>query len=326
MDLAIAIRTLVTKGDTIYVQAGPAWWPASIPAAEYEETVNKARGRRCPPSRWRAGARRRAPDKPKGILDAMLLVIDTYDSFTYNLVQYLGELGQDVKVIRNDEIAVLATSRDWLPATSSSRRGLARRTRRASAWPPSTPTPGRSRSWGCASVTSLISARPPGKGHPRPRGDARQDVDDETRRPGVFAGLPNPFEATRYHAGGRAFQPAGLSRDRSAEVADEGAPRDHGPAPQDAAHRGRAVPPGVVPDPRWQGSAAQLPDAGRAAMTAGATWPGRRGGHGAGGAGHQGQGAGAPGRPQAICRPTSWRRCWATSWTARRRRPRSAAC
>lgn len=34
----------------------------------------------------------------------MVLVIDNYDSFTYNLVQYLGELGADVKVVRNDEI------------------------------------------------------------------------------------------------------------------------------------------------------------------------------------------------------------------------------
>jgi len=36
----------------------------------------------------------------------MLLMIDNYDSFTYNLVQYLGELGQDVKVFRNDEITL----------------------------------------------------------------------------------------------------------------------------------------------------------------------------------------------------------------------------
>ncbi|MHB1075400.1 glutamine amidotransferase-related protein, partial [Thiobacillus sp.] len=34
----------------------------------------------------------------------MLLMIDNYDSFTYNLVQYFGELGEDVKVLRNDEI------------------------------------------------------------------------------------------------------------------------------------------------------------------------------------------------------------------------------
>src|SRR6187549_1134122 len=37
---------------------------------------------------------------------AMILMIDNYDSFTYNLVQYLGELGEDVKVVRNDELSV----------------------------------------------------------------------------------------------------------------------------------------------------------------------------------------------------------------------------
>lgn len=36
----------------------------------------------------------------------MLLMIDNYDSFTYNLVQYFGELGQDVHVYRNDEISL----------------------------------------------------------------------------------------------------------------------------------------------------------------------------------------------------------------------------
>ena len=36
----------------------------------------------------------------------MLLMIDNYDSFTYNLVQYFGELGEDVRVVRNDEITV----------------------------------------------------------------------------------------------------------------------------------------------------------------------------------------------------------------------------
>ena len=36
----------------------------------------------------------------------MLLLIDNYDSFTYNLVQYLGELGEDVRTYRNDEITL----------------------------------------------------------------------------------------------------------------------------------------------------------------------------------------------------------------------------
>ena len=44
----------------------------------------------------------------------MLLMIDNYDSFTYNLVQYLGELGQDVQVYRNDEID-LATVKNLNP-------------------------------------------------------------------------------------------------------------------------------------------------------------------------------------------------------------------
>src|SRR5258706_6345782 len=37
---------------------------------------------------------------------AMILMIDTYDSFTWNLVQYLGELGSTPEVVRNDEITV----------------------------------------------------------------------------------------------------------------------------------------------------------------------------------------------------------------------------
>jgi anthranilate synthase component 1 len=43
MDLAIAIRTLVTKDDTIYVQAGAGIVAGSVPAAEHDECVSKAR-------------------------------------------------------------------------------------------------------------------------------------------------------------------------------------------------------------------------------------------------------------------------------------------
>ena len=45
----------------------------------------------------------------------MLLVIDNYDSFTYNLVQYLGELGAEMKVIRNDEVSVDDIENDLQP-------------------------------------------------------------------------------------------------------------------------------------------------------------------------------------------------------------------
>ncbi len=40
----------------------------------------------------------------------MILVIDNYDSFTYNLVQYIGEYSQNIKVIRNDELSISAIS------------------------------------------------------------------------------------------------------------------------------------------------------------------------------------------------------------------------
>jgi 4-amino-4-deoxychorismate synthase (2-amino-4-deoxychorismate-forming) component II len=46
----------------------------------------------------------------------MLLVIDNYDSFTYNLVQYLGELGEKVKVRRNDEVSVAQIESDLRPS------------------------------------------------------------------------------------------------------------------------------------------------------------------------------------------------------------------
>ena len=45
----------------------------------------------------------------------MLLVIDNYDSFTYNLVQYLGELGAEMKVVRNDEVTVDEIENDLKP-------------------------------------------------------------------------------------------------------------------------------------------------------------------------------------------------------------------
>jgi anthranilate synthase/aminodeoxychorismate synthase-like glutamine amidotransferase len=45
----------------------------------------------------------------------MLLVIDNYDSFTYNLVQYLGELGAEMRVVRNDEVTVDEIENDLRP-------------------------------------------------------------------------------------------------------------------------------------------------------------------------------------------------------------------
>ena len=62
----------------------------------------------------------------------MLLMIDNYDSFTYNLVQYFGELGADVHVQRNDAITLDEIEALAAGADRASRRGRARRARRAS--------------------------------------------------------------------------------------------------------------------------------------------------------------------------------------------------
>ncbi len=102
VDLAIAIRTGVVKDKTLYVQAAAGIVADSIPENEWRETQEQgtraARG---------GGTVHAGLDAPAQVGSAiMLLMIDNYDSFTYNLVQYLGELGEDVKVVRNDELTV----------------------------------------------------------------------------------------------------------------------------------------------------------------------------------------------------------------------------
>ena len=61
----------------------------------------------------------------------MILMIDNYDSFTYNIVQYLAELKADVQVYRNDEISIADIER-LAPEKLLSRRAPARPMKRAS--------------------------------------------------------------------------------------------------------------------------------------------------------------------------------------------------
>ncbi len=129
----------------------------------------------------------------------MLLMIDNYDSFTYNLVQYLGELGVEVKVVRNDEIgaADIAEIRpDQIvispgPCTPNE-AGISVETIRAYA--------GRipilgvclgHQSIGQAFGGRIVHAREVMHGKTSPIHHADT---------GVFSGLENPFEATRYHS------------------------------------------------------------------------------------------------------------------------------
>lgn len=129
----------------------------------------------------------------------MLLVVDNYDSFTYNLVQYLGELGAELAVRRNDEIT-LDEAEALAPA--------------AIVVSPGPGAPAR------AGVSPALIGRFAGRrpilgvclGHqaigevfggrvgraPEPIHGKTSWIHHDGR--GLFAGLPNPFEATRYHS------------------------------------------------------------------------------------------------------------------------------
>jgi anthranilate synthase component 2 len=129
----------------------------------------------------------------------MLLMIDNYDSFTYNIVQYLGELGQDVRVYRNDEISV-ADIEKLAPEKIVISPG------------PCTPNE--------AGISMAVIEHFAGKipllgvclGHQAIGqvfgGDvvrARQVMHGKTspiyhKNVGVFSGLNNPLTATRYHS------------------------------------------------------------------------------------------------------------------------------
>ena len=129
----------------------------------------------------------------------MLLMIDNYDSFTYNLVQYLGELGQDVRVERNDALAVgniaaLAPSHIVIspgPCTPNE-AGISLDVIKTYA--------GKIPILGVCLGHQAIGQAFGGNVVRAARvmhGKTSKIFHDER---GVFTGLPNPFEATRYHS------------------------------------------------------------------------------------------------------------------------------
>ena len=129
----------------------------------------------------------------------MLLIIDNYDSFTYNLVQYFGELGQEVRVVRNDEIpaadiAALGPSHIVIspgPCTPNE-AGISLDVIKTYA--------GRIPILGVCLGHQAIGQAFGGRVVRAARvmhGKTSKIFHDEK---GVFFGLPNPFEATRYHS------------------------------------------------------------------------------------------------------------------------------
>lgn len=129
----------------------------------------------------------------------MLLMIDNYDSFTYNLVQYFGELGEDVRVFRNDklsldeieemgpELIVISPG----PCTPREAGISVEVIKRFAGKVPLLGVCLGHQSVGAAFGGEIISA-------PRLMHGKTSMIHHDART--IFADIPNPFEATRYHS------------------------------------------------------------------------------------------------------------------------------
>ncbi len=129
----------------------------------------------------------------------MLLMIDNYDSFTYNLVQYLGELGEDVRVYRNDQIT-LGQIREWAPdrivispgPCTPKQAGISIELIREFAGQ----MPILGVCLGHQAIGEAFGGEVVRAGRLMHGKTSMIQHDGRT----IFAGLPNPFEATRYHS------------------------------------------------------------------------------------------------------------------------------
>jgi anthranilate synthase component II len=129
----------------------------------------------------------------------MVLMVDNYDSFTYNLVQYLGELGEEVKVVRNDELTVeeiasLRPARIVLspgPCTPNEAGVSLELIRRFAGEVPILGVCLGHQAIGQAFGGRVVHARTLMHGKTSP---IHHDGE------GVFKGLPSPYTATRYHS------------------------------------------------------------------------------------------------------------------------------
>ena len=245
LDTAIHIRTLVVKDGVAHVQAGGGTVADAKPDYEYDESVAKSQ---------RRAARDRAGVRAAGLgMRSEVLVIDNYDSFTYNLVQYLGELGAEVEAVRNDRATVaelVARGYDRVvvspgPCTPDE-AGISLEVVRAL---PEAGDPDARR-----------VPRPPGARAGLRRASCRDPpvhgkaatIEHDGRT--IFDGLRSPLTVGRYHSlvvERRPARRAGGERPRRR--------RDHGRAPPRAAGRGRPVPPRVRADRAGPRAAAQLP-------------------------------------------------------------------
>jgi anthranilate synthase component 2 len=185
----------------------------------------------------------------------MLLMIDNYDSFTYNLVQYFGELGQEVRVFRNDAITVAEIARlkpAWLVISPGPcapvQAGVSLAAIREFA--------GKIPLFGvCLGHQAIGEAFGGRVVHARKLMHGKVSPVHHNQH-GVFRGLPSPLTCTRYHslAVERGFL-AGLPGDHGLDRRR----RDHGFAPSHAGRRRGSVSPRVDPQREWPRPVEELP-------------------------------------------------------------------
>ncbi|TAN43548.1 MAG: aminodeoxychorismate/anthranilate synthase component II [Nitrospirae bacterium] len=129
----------------------------------------------------------------------MLLMIDNYDSFTYNLVQYLGELGEDVRVYRNDRVTIpeiekIAPDRIVVSPGPCTPNEAGISIEAIKYFKDKLPILGvclGHQSIGAAFGGDIIRA-------PKIMHGKTSLIHHDNKT--IFKGLPNPFEATRYHS------------------------------------------------------------------------------------------------------------------------------
>jgi anthranilate synthase/aminodeoxychorismate synthase-like glutamine amidotransferase len=129
----------------------------------------------------------------------MLLLIDNYDSFTYNLYQYLAELGEDVEVFRNDKLGLedidaMAPQRIVISPGPCTPREAGISVEVIRRFAGRTPILGVCLGHQC--IGEAFGGVVAGAGEIK---HGKMSLVSHDGR-GVFAGLPNPFEAVRYHS------------------------------------------------------------------------------------------------------------------------------
>ncbi len=129
----------------------------------------------------------------------MILVIDNYDSFTFNLVQYLGEMGQELKVFRNDAIS-LSEIESLTPANIVLSPGPGRPENSGIIIPLIREFAGKIPILGVCLGHQAIGAAFGGDVVQAPQimHGKTSDIFHDGRT--IFSDLPNPFRATRYHS------------------------------------------------------------------------------------------------------------------------------